>query len=86
MPLFGKKVFVCTKPLTNKDSNETVYTISHTKEQFRSKEYPLKISPVNFQHGRAHLESQAVYFVLTFKVASILCRRSVHRSERQFVI
>ncbi|XP_061178155.1 tyrosine-protein kinase BAZ1B-like isoform X1 [Saccostrea echinata] len=38
MPLFGKKIFSTVKPLTDKEPNETIYTIPHTKEQFRSKE------------------------------------------------
>lgn len=42
MPLFGKKIFSTVKPLTDVEASETIYTIPHTKEQFKSEEYPLK--------------------------------------------
>ncbi|XP_046339571.1 tyrosine-protein kinase BAZ1B-like [Haliotis rufescens] len=37
MPLLGKKVFNCLKPLNDIKAEEAVFTIPHTKEQFRSK-------------------------------------------------
>ncbi|XP_067654301.1 tyrosine-protein kinase BAZ1B-like [Haliotis asinina] len=37
MPLLGKKVFSCLKPLNDIKAEEAVFTIPHTKEQFRSK-------------------------------------------------
>jgi len=52
MPLLGKKIFVCVNPLKDITTNETVYTIPHTKEQFRSKKYPFKtITCVNQDGG-----------------------------------
>ena len=41
MPLFKGRFVTQVKPLGNVDPNETIYTIPHTREQFRSKEYPL---------------------------------------------
>ncbi|GAB1605140.1 tyrosine-protein kinase BAZ1B-like isoform X2 [Argonauta hians] len=38
MPLLGKKIFVSAKPLVNRKSEELIYSIAHTKEQFRSKQ------------------------------------------------
>jgi len=40
MPMLGKKQFSLAKALTNTGPGEEVFTIQHTKEQFRSKEYP----------------------------------------------
>jgi hypothetical protein len=37
--MLGKKQFSLAKPLTNVANGEEVFTIVHTKEQFRSKEY-----------------------------------------------
>ncbi|XP_060064510.1 tyrosine-protein kinase BAZ1B-like [Ylistrum balloti] len=36
MPLLGKKIFVSAKPLKDIRSDEKVYTVTHSKEQFRS--------------------------------------------------
>lgn len=38
--MLGKKQFSLAKALTNTGPGEEVFTIQHTKEQFRSKEYP----------------------------------------------
>ena len=43
MPLLGKKPFALAKTLININSDDIVYTIPHTKEQFRSKEYPFNV-------------------------------------------
>ncbi|CAC5416850.1 BAZ1B [Mytilus coruscus] len=45
MPLLGKKPFVCSKPLSDIQPDETIYIIPHTKEQFKSKqEYEKRLS------------------------------------------
>lgn len=64
MPLFGKKIFSTVKPLTDVEASETIYTIPHTKEQFKSKEYPLKtITCEKIQHGRAHGIHSVIFFI-----------------------
>ena len=45
MPLLGNRPFHQAKPLHDLKPGEKVYTIEHTKEQFRSKEY---LFPVGF--------------------------------------
>ncbi|XP_041365624.1 tyrosine-protein kinase BAZ1B-like [Gigantopelta aegis] len=48
MPLLGRKIYSCLKPLNDVKPDETVYTIPHTKEQFRSKaEYEKQLSVYN---------------------------------------
>lgn len=42
MPLLGKKPFVCSKPLSDIKPDETIFIVPHTKEQFKSKQYPCK--------------------------------------------
>ena len=54
MPLLGKKKYHPAKPLDKVESEETIYTIPHTEEQFRSKSYPLTASCVKNQDGGAH--------------------------------
>lgn len=42
-PLLGRKPYPLTKPLAEPPGpGDEVYTIEHTKEAFRNKEYPLK--------------------------------------------
>lgn len=38
MPLLSKRIFNCVKALTDVKPDENIYTIEHTKEQFRSQE------------------------------------------------
>ena len=55
MPLLAKKIFNCVKPITDLKADENVFTIQHTKEQFRSKEYPCSVGfVVKIQDGGAH--------------------------------
>lgn len=44
MPLLGKKAISQIRPLTDIKPDETIYTIAHTQEQFRSREYPLHLA------------------------------------------
>ncbi|XP_074660006.1 tyrosine-protein kinase BAZ1B-like [Tubulanus polymorphus] len=45
MPLLRQKYFSPARPITNIDENETVYTIPHSKEQFKTKdEYTKRMS------------------------------------------
>ncbi|XP_078333883.1 tyrosine-protein kinase BAZ1B-like isoform X2 [Crassostrea virginica] len=85
MPLFGKKIFSTVKPLTDVQPNETIYTIPHTKEQFRSKDefkkrqswYKEKIwtckctGHVNLTHEEAWNSEKQVYRVLKNQFSSV---------------
>ena len=51
MPLLAKKIFSCSKPPTDIKQDESIYVIPHTREQFRSKEYPFC---AKIQYGGAH--------------------------------
>lgn len=64
MPLFGKKIFSTVKPLTDVEASETIYTIPHTKEQFKSKEYPLKTITCEKKFNMAALMASTVLFSL----------------------
>ena len=52
MPLLAKRIFNCVKPLNDIKGDEKVYSITHTKEQFRSREYPFYSGKI--QDGGAH--------------------------------
>lgn len=46
-PLLGRKPYPLVKPLSEPPGpGEEVYTIEHTKEAFRNKEYPFFLSPL----------------------------------------
>ncbi|XP_055996600.1 tyrosine-protein kinase BAZ1B-like isoform X2 [Ostrea edulis] len=85
MPLFGKKIFSIVKSITDKQPNETIFTIPHTKEQFRSKEeytrrqswYKEKIwtckctGHVNLTHEEAWNSEKQVFKVLKNQFQSV---------------
>lgn len=54
MPLLKGRSFPRVKSLGPTKPNETIYTIPHTKEQFRSKEYPSVANDAKIQNGGAH--------------------------------
>lgn len=85
MPLFGKKIFSTVKPLTDVEASETIYTIPHTKEQFKSKDeytkrqswYKEKIwtckctGHVNLTHEEAWNSEKQIYSVLKNQFQSV---------------
>ncbi len=60
MPLLKGRFMLPNKPLKNVGPNERIYTISHTQEQFRSKEYPFWSCHITIQYGV--FLSQSVYY------------------------
>lgn len=64
MPMLGKKTFHLVKSLNDVQPGEKIYTVLHTQEQFRSKEYPFVTFHLPHPRWRRTCEIMCGIFIL----------------------